>query len=114
MLTQVLTAAGIKFCAALLGVAAPSYDACNTAIWRVGVSCDRWGRCPTYHGSMPDGSNPGQFKEIVVAPGYSCLTWARYDTIGGGKGSSYFCWRPARFVFDLVTATYYWELEEPR
>lgn len=103
-MTGQLTVAGIKFCAALLGVSQPTYDDCSKAMWYVGISRDQWYRSPTVSGSMP---NP--FQQPV---GYKeCVVWSEYDIYDGSKGSSYFCWRPARFIFDMGTATFHWELE---
>lgn len=105
-MTGTLTVAGIKFCAALLGVSAPTYDDCWPAVLRASIYCDRWNRCPTTVGSMPDSrKHEGDHK------GYECIEWARYDIYDGSKGSNYFCWRPAKYIFDLNTATFRWELQ---
>jgi hypothetical protein len=103
-MSYALTIAGIKFCAALLGVDNPTYDDCNTAVYKVGMYADRWYRSPTAAGSMPNPfKKPEGYKE--------CIEWAIYDIMDGPKGTSYFCWRPAKYVFDINTATFHWVLE---
>lgn len=103
-MSNTLTITGIKFCAALLGVGAPVYDDCNKAMFNTGMVMDRWWRSPTVNGSMPNPfKKPEGYKE--------CIEWAQYDIFDGSKGTSYFCWRPARYIFDMNTATFHWELE---
>lgn len=103
-MTGALTIAGIKFCSALLGVDNPTYENCNKYMFTLGISSDRWGRSPTLNGSMP---NPFKKSEDYK----ECIEWATYDTFDGTKGTSYFCWRPAKFIFDMNTATFHWVLE---
>lgn len=98
-----LTIAGIKFCAAIMGVITPSYDSCTKAVFSIGMPSDSWFRSPTINGSMP---NPFKKPE-----GFECVEWAEYDIFDGTKGTSYFCWRPAKFIFDMQTARFHWELE---
>lgn len=99
-----LTLAGIKFCAMLLGIDQPNYDQCQMAIMNVAMVMDRWYRSPTSNMSMPNPyKKPEGFKE--------CIEWATYDIYDGSKGTSGFCWRPAKYVFDMNTATFKWVLE---
>lgn len=103
-MTSVLTIAGVKFCAALLGVDIPTYDDCSSSMFKVGMYADRWYRSPIAMGSMPiPFKKPEGYKE--------CIEWAIYDINDGSKGISYICWRPAKYIFDMNTATFHWVLE---
>lgn len=40
-----------------------------------------------------------------------CIEWSQYDIFDGSKGTSYFCWRPAEYIFDINTATFHWVIK---